>query len=388
MPLALRNLFATILVHCNSMDVRKMWDTYYEDMSEDFRRIHDNSPATQLQCTLKSIKYFLESMSKRIQNFDIPAANQDLDNNSLSECREIIEERSTKIPAEDFDAQSKLNAEQEQAFKTILQRVDSGIVGLFFVDGPGGTGKTFLYRALLVNVRSRSMIALATTTSGVAVAILPGGRTAHSKFDIPLQTTDTTITNMSKQSGSAKLIRKAKLIIWDEAPMAKRQTIETVDRSFRDIMDNDEPFGGKVMVFGGDFRQVLPVVPKSTRAETINASLVKSYLWHKMEKIKLTKNMRARTDPAFSDFLLRIGDGEEPTIRDNLVQLPEEIVVKHIANSTAKDCLIREIFPSLDKNASCYKYMTERAILASRNEYIDQLNEKLIFKFPGESNIY
>nr|XP_016442786.1 PREDICTED: uncharacterized protein LOC107768197 [Nicotiana tabacum] len=120
-----------------------------------------------------------------------------------------------------------------------------------------GTGKTFLYCALLTNVRSRGMIALATATSGVAVAILPGGRTTHSRYGIPLQTNDTTITKMSKQSAATKLIGQAKLIIWDKAPMTKRQTIETVDRSFRDIMDVNVPFGGKVMVFGGDFRQVL-----------------------------------------------------------------------------------------------------------------------------------
>ncbi|KAF3634153.1 hypothetical protein FXO37_26634 [Capsicum annuum] len=118
------------------------------------------------------------------------------------------------------------------------------------------------------NVRSRCMIALAPAASGVAATILPGGRTTRSRFEIPLQTNDSTITYMSKQDGTAKLIREAKLIIWDQAPMAKRHIIETVHRNFRDIMDNDLPFGGKVMVFGDDFRQVLPVVPKSTRADS------------------------------------------------------------------------------------------------------------------------
>ena len=70
--------------------------------------------------------------------------------------------------------------------------------------------------------------------------------------------------------------------------MAKRHTVETVDRCFHDIMDKDAPFGGKVMVFGGDFRQVLP---KSTRAETVDASILRSYFWPLMEKIKLTTNM-------------------------------------------------------------------------------------------------
>ena len=71
--------------------------------------------------------------------------------------------------------------------------------------------------------------------------------------------------------------------------MAKKATIEAVDRTFRDIMDNPEPFGGKMVVFGGAFRQVLPIVPRATRQQTINESLVKSYLWNKIEKIQLTK---------------------------------------------------------------------------------------------------
>ncbi|KAM3283072.1 hypothetical protein P3S67_026717 [Capsicum chacoense] len=112
------------------------------------------------------------------------------------------------------------------------------------------------------------MIALATTTSSVAAALLSGGCTAHSRFEIPLQTIDATVTRMSKQSGGAKLIQNYKLIIWDKAPMASRRTIKTVDWSFRDILDINEPFGGKIMVFGGDFRQVLLVIRKSTRAET------------------------------------------------------------------------------------------------------------------------
>ncbi|KAM3221596.1 hypothetical protein P3L10_020866 [Capsicum annuum] len=253
MPSTLRNLFAIILVHCNPADVRMLWDTYYDDMSEDFKRIHENSPTAQLQCILKSINHFLESMGKRIENYDIPKLEQILDDGIISEYREICEEKSIIVSPEDLDTQTKLIPEQEQAFKIISERIESGQSGLFFVDGPGGTEKTFLYSALLANFRSKGMIALATTTSGIAAAFLSGGRTAHPRFEIPLQTTNTTVTRMSKQSGRAKLIRKATLIIWDEAPMASRRTIETVDRSFRDILDINEPFGGKVIVSGEIF---------------------------------------------------------------------------------------------------------------------------------------
>lgn len=71
---------------------------------------------------------------------------------------------------------------------------------------------------------------------------------------------------MSVDSDVAALVREAKLIVWDEAPMTHKHVFEAVDRTLRDVMRvaspelQHRPFGGKVVVLGGDFRQVLPVV--------------------------------------------------------------------------------------------------------------------------------
>jgi ATP-dependent DNA helicase PIF1 len=118
-----------------------------------------------------------------------------------------------------------------------------------------------LYRALLETVRNK--LAVATATSGVAASIMPSGRTAHSRFKIPLTLDDKQGWGFTKQCGTAKLLLQASLIIWDKASMTKRQAVEALDYSMRDIMGwKDLPFGGKTVVFGGDFRQVLPVVRK------------------------------------------------------------------------------------------------------------------------------
>ena len=61
--------------------------------------------------------------------------------------------------------------------------------GCFFIDGPGGIGKTFLYMALLPKVRSKGFIALAIASCEVATLILPSGQMAHSRFNIPLDIT-------------------------------------------------------------------------------------------------------------------------------------------------------------------------------------------------------
>lgn len=94
--------------------------------------------------------------------------------------------------------------------------------------------------------------------------------------------------------------------------MANKESIEALDALLKDITDNDTLFGGKVVVLVGDFRQVSPVIPKGSREDCLNASLVRSYIWPMLTKIKLKQNMCARTDPAFSAYILRIGNGLEP----------------------------------------------------------------------------
>ena len=90
---------------------------------------------------------------------------------------------------------------------------------IFFVDGPGGTRKTFLFRTILATLGKAGHIAIATATSGIAATLLPGGRTAHSKFKIPLTPDASSTCSINKQSDFAELIRRATIIIWDEAPM-------------------------------------------------------------------------------------------------------------------------------------------------------------------------
>ena len=80
-----------------------------------------------------------------------------------------------QVPHEDYDTETKLNSKQEITFIIIMEMINSRRSGAFFIDGLEGTSKTFLYRALLAQVRLRRLIALATTTSGVVAVILLGG---------------------------------------------------------------------------------------------------------------------------------------------------------------------------------------------------------------------
>src|SRR6266540_4084195 len=327
-------------------------------------------------------------MGKDITSFPLPEIH-DSDDNISGVVREIFEERSIKVDHEHASVVSSLNREQRYAYDNILSSVDSDSGGVFFVDGPGGTGKTFLYKALLARVRSEGKIAVATATSGVAASIMPGGRTAHSRFKIPLNIEDAASCSFTKQSGTAKLLRMASLILWDEATMMKRQAVEALDNSMRDIMGRrDRPFGGKTIVFGGDFRQVLPVVRKGSRAQIIDATLRSSYLWKGMRQLRLITNMRVHNDRWFTDYLLRVGNGTEEADEEGNICLPEDICVPSTGEDGDLEKLIEHVFPALDDNMADPNYMTSRAILSTKNDTVDTINKRMIECFRGEEKIY
>jgi len=54
------------------------------------------------------------------------------------------------------------------------------------------------------------------------------------------------------------------------------------------------PFGNLVVVFGGDFRQILPVVPRGTRGDVVATALNHSSIWQHVRVFKLHINMRVQ----------------------------------------------------------------------------------------------
>ncbi|KAB2619505.1 hypothetical protein D8674_015374 [Pyrus ussuriensis x Pyrus communis] len=377
MPSALRRLFVTILVYCAPIGVRGLWDEFCPFMMEDYVSMTNITPTLATNILLRELNILLVQFNKSINEFDLPQMTRGNESSSgMTGC--IEDEISICIPQQDLDAIERLNDDQKSAFNIIMGAVQRSDNATFFVDGPGGTGKTYLYRALLASLRRLGHIVLATASSGIAATILPGGRTAHSKFKIPLSLDASSMCSIGKQSDLAKLIQKAKAIIWDEATMTHRHAFEALDRTFRDLTDIDLPFGGKIMIFGGDFRQVLPVIRKGTKSELIQASVI----------LKLKQNMRSINDCEFSEFLLRVGDGNEDVIMDDMVKLPECMVIPWESEHSINQ-LIAKIFPDLEDHINDATYMVERAVVTPTNEDVDMLNEKIINMFPGlEETMY
>ncbi|XP_022004614.1 uncharacterized protein LOC110902209 [Helianthus annuus] len=183
-PNALRRLFATIMIFCQPGDIRKLWNDHFDSLSED-HRLHCQSIEQVQNMVLTEISVLVQSMGKNFNEFDLPKIT---DNVNLQDAgyRELQEEYGIVLEPEHLSAKDSLNSDQKNVFDEIMMHVDNDLPGVFFIDGPGGTGKTFLNIALLTEIRSRGLIALATASSGAAANNMPGGRTAHSRFKIPL----------------------------------------------------------------------------------------------------------------------------------------------------------------------------------------------------------
>ncbi|XP_022856895.1 uncharacterized protein LOC111377965 [Olea europaea var. sylvestris] len=232
MPISLRRLFANVLIFCSPANPRNLWVKFKVYMIEDF--LHASMTVCDAEIrVLRCINSFLEVFGTNINNFGL--VDFDVIVNNADALANMILKETTNI------------------------NIQSDI---FFINGPGGTRKTFLYKALLAAVRSRQLIALATASSGVAASLLPAGRTGDSLFKISLQARSDMRCSVSKQSSFGQLLQMTKLIVWDEALMINRCAFETLDKMLKDITECELPFDGKVVVFGGDFRQVLPVVQR------------------------------------------------------------------------------------------------------------------------------
>ena len=101
-------------------------------------------------------------------------------------------------------------------------------------------------------------------------------------------------------------------MIWDEVPMQHKYAADAVDRNLRDLLGKDVPFGGITIVFGGDFCQTLPIIPKDVRQQIVAASLCRGKFWKDIEVHYLHQNMHLERTPESKEhakWLLNIGAG-------------------------------------------------------------------------------
>ncbi|XP_031090969.1 uncharacterized protein LOC115995964 [Ipomoea triloba] len=157
---------------------------------------------------LIEIERLLQMYNKSLKDFpQMPLPNfQDA---FLADNRLLFDELSydrNALHHESQQMEKQLTDEQKVVYDTIINDVLQQHGGMYFVYGYGGTGKTFVWKAISAKIRSNGDIVLNVASSGIASLLLPGGRTAHSRFAIPIVLTEDSTCNITQGSHLAELI--------------------------------------------------------------------------------------------------------------------------------------------------------------------------------------
>lgn len=395
MPIQLRYLFGSILENCNPANPTDLLDQFAYEMSDDFLRIRrKNTLLTQdeqqqqahndLLCKLQDI-LTKQGLSMAMYGLEEPGVTHDT---LYTSC-----ENDPDAEIYYFKHEPLLTDDQRRVFNQLTKHIDANEGGLYTIDAPGGSGKTFLCNLILSYARKQKKIAIATALSGIAATLMTKGTTFHKRFGVPVDCTEYSTSSMKPTSNEAMTIKHAVIIFVDEVSMMKGNQLQVLDRLLRIIMSTDKPMGGKLVVLLHDFRQLLPVVPGGTRAHIICESVINSHIWDNFTTFYLKTNMRVinsrkTDDPAkankldeYAKWLLSIGDGTiEPALqRTDIVEIKPSMWAEDLED------LNKKVYNEFSTNYNDPSYLKDRAIMSCTNDVIQKCNEEIINKIPGEA---
>eukprot|EP00918_Siedleckia_nematoides_P094860 GHVU01208280.1.p1 GENE.GHVU01208280.1~~GHVU01208280.1.p1 ORF type:complete len:841 (+),score=47.33 GHVU01208280.1:116-2524(+) len=413
MPSQLRDLFCIIMEHHNPPDIDVLFTTFSGSMTDDWNR--RDRPISSDHCQILlwlDLQSQLRHRGKDIHYLGLahyaPSRAQILHVTNLfpefqrfrpSDIPPIIaQELSYDIPhlqASIADILPRLTNEQKDIYDYVwrLRTPDastphpllpSATPRCVCILAAAGSGKTTLINLILDTFRADGRIALSVASTGIAASLLHGGLTFHSRFRCPLELSPDLRLRIKGHSSLAQLLRKCHIIIWDEISMAHRLWLEAPDICLRDLCRDSNnqpsklPFGGKIILVAGDFRQTLPI-DKSDNTHGVECIVKKTLLWQHFHVMRLTRNMRVQIRPGmeeadlgFLKWLQDLGDGSLQTTADADVPLPP--------GSSAEaddDAAIDFTYPLFLNNHLSESYLSTRLLMAPRHYIVRRLNEAI-----------
>ena len=198
------------------------------------------------------------------------------------------------------------------------------------------------------------------------------------------------------------VLSECDLIVWDEVTMSPLSVIERVLRTAK--KREEEPFGGCLVLFSGDFRQCLPIVKGNpTRLEVFQRCILSAPFYDKIVFLAMTENMRIlSSNPSPEEltvlrqqlqYLWDIGSGFNVASGrgvENLNILTHSMHAFHPSGNNWVENFIRRIYPA-HKLLLCGNLATDETafdqvidmlkgncILTPTNAFVNSLNDKLI----------
>ena len=371
--------FVNLLLFSTPPQPKEFYSKHKQSMIADFLKSEHGNEEKAEERVLTKINARLEYENKNLDFFGLPKLQK------VSNVPALIKEEMSydivDLEEKTLGNISKMNAEQLTLYNNIMSSVRKEEGRIFCVCAAGGTGKSFVNNTCLFTVRSEGKVAIATALSALAATLLQNGATLHSKAKLPIPINQASVCNFGRNDVTGKLFQMCKLLIIDEVTMGDKLNFEALDRSLKDIRKDERTFGGLTVLFTGDWRQILPVVPRGSRSQIINCCLKNSYLWEHVEVFTLTQNMRVSHDEniearEFADLLLSIGDG---TLNDEDGYIHIDPTFFSKAKALTEFC--EEIFSGINNGLS---EIDGKAILCPTNAEVKEVNRIVLDMLEGD----
>ncbi|EGT52382.1 hypothetical protein CAEBREN_18254 [Caenorhabditis brenneri] len=380
-PIECRRFYASILVHCAPANPKELWEKHWNDLVNNTTKWTEQQKKAH---ALRHIEFLLKRHGMGLGDFELESSfernqvpvfidsNDDVDN---PEGGRLSAEEHKRIGNEML---AKLNPEQKVVVDRAIEmrKSPSDRDRMMFVEGPGGTGKTFCYETIYHLNSAEGIETACVSHAGIAASLLPYGVTSHRKFSIPLEVHGQMICKVALESPEAEHLRRIGCIIWDEVCMSDRRIIYSVDTLFKQLKNNTLSFGGVQIIMGGDWRQTLPIVDGVKGFGVTNFVIKNTELWKSIEKFKLTQNKRAQEDPQYAKRILAIGDGAN--------YIDEKRKMVFIPNKNIERRSDRALADWVFPNVNLMNNMTKNsALLTVDNKTALRLNEVILDKLDS-----
>ena len=396
----LRRMLISAMLYGGLSDASTIWNSFGDYICDDLPRYLDRHGLTwsdeidrpDRDYGLYLISRELAHEERSLDQFKLPPFANEWDHEQGNPLIRLELDYDPQSLAESASArESCLYDDQRFASDSIIRHMESDPTNsIFFLHGPGGTGKTFLYVALCERLRSERKIVLCVASTGIAALLLPGGRTAHKRFRIPFDLSEESSCFIQRRTQLADLLCQTSLIIWDEATMTSRVIYDAVSSTLQDIRSHLPggacAFGGIPTVLGGDFQQILPIVRHGNRADSVQACLQFAKVWPNLIHLRLRRNMRLSNatleNHMFATWLNKLSF--DPAMNGD-IGIPEYI---HRASNDSE--FLDRIYPkeALHNAHDNPGFFVGRAILSTRNVDVNELNKVLLDKLSGTAHTF
>ncbi|OAV90340.1 hypothetical protein PTTG_28369 [Puccinia triticina 1-1 BBBD Race 1] len=390
----LAQMFAMICVHSPPSDPLKLLNTHYLSFTDDQPRIDMRqryskrlNDAERKVMALFRLEDILAEMGSSLRSCGL--------NPTKKEARMLVGMKYDDGEVEELCVTSarltknkkKFNQRQKCFYLKVKNALHRRRRQLFYLDGPGGTGKTFALNTLIDLATVNEYNKIAVASSGVAALLLKFGQTAHSAFKIPIDAAAGVECPIDEDSFLALKLKDARLIIWDEVVTIHKNAIEAVNLTLKRICGSTDDFGGKVVIFSGDFRQILPVVKYNEYPPASFSTIKSSTLWDNISPFNLDLHRKKKNNIDFAASLLLLGEGKRQKSDYAVIKLRHINVASYKSRDEMRSALITFVYDDLvlvRSAKAATTYLNERCILAPLNKDVKKLNDEVLSLLPGD----